>query len=228
MSEQQTSEADLDRQIIDLGHAIALSPKHANTYRDRALLYVRKRDFTRALIDLDQAILLNPEDAIAYYYRGYIQGLRKENTKATFNVDGVNVDEGEDFNRPGWTAGSFPAYGHEGKPVLVNGWTRGPFGIFARQFDDFDAGRTSAVPLVHLRSGQRVAVFADLEGAAIAAERAEPLADWHKMIAKSTSQDDIDERIYKTLRAHEKMLARIVELTASRFEMCGRDLGRFV
>jgi hypothetical protein len=116
-----------------------------------------------------------------------------------FSVDDVNVDEDEEFNRPGWTAGSFPAYQHEGKPVSVNGWTKGPFGIFARQFDDFDAGRTSAVPLVHLRSGHRVAAFAELEGAAIAAERAEPLADWDKLIAEATSQDDIDERIYKTL-----------------------------
>jgi hypothetical protein len=116
-----------------------------------------------------------------------------------FSVDNVNVDEGEDFERPGWTAGEFPAYQHEGKPVSVNGWKRGPFGIFSRQFDDFDAGRASAVPLIHLRSGKRIAVFAELEGAAIAAERAEPLADWDTMIAEATSQDDITERIYKTL-----------------------------
>jgi hypothetical protein len=116
-----------------------------------------------------------------------------------FSVDNVNVDEGEDFSRPGWAVDCFPAYQHEGKPVSVNGWTRGPFGIFSRQFDDFDAGRTSAVPLIHLRSGKRIAVFAELEGAAIAAERAEPLAEWDKMIAEATSQDDIDKRIYKTL-----------------------------
>jgi hypothetical protein len=116
-----------------------------------------------------------------------------------FSVDNVNVDEDENFERPGWTAGSFPAYRHEGKTVSVNGWIRGPFGIFTRQFDDDDAGRTSAVPLVHLRSGGRIAVFAELEGAAIAAERAEPLADWDKMLAEATSQVDINERIYKTL-----------------------------
>jgi hypothetical protein len=158
-----------------------------------------------------------------------------------FSVNNVNVDEGEDFERPGWTPGSFPAYQHEGKRVSVNGWTRGPFGIFSRQFDDFDAGRTSAVPLIHLRSGKRIAVFAELEGAAIAAERAEPLADWNTMIAEATFQDDIDERIYKTLpnewlrgytfsqlycpdggvvhyrltpsmqQAHDRMMARIAE-----------------
>src|SRR6202030_1465572 len=111
-----------------------------------------------------------------------------------FSVDNVNVDEDEEFNRPGWTAGSFPAYQHEGKQVFVNGWTKGPFGIFARQFDDFDAGRTSAVPLVHLRSGHRLAVFAELEGAAIAAEPSEPLADLHRMVSASTSKDDLGER----------------------------------
>jgi len=30
-----------------------------------------------------------------------------------FSVNGVNVDEGEDFDRPGWTAGSLPTYQHE-------------------------------------------------------------------------------------------------------------------
>jgi hypothetical protein len=116
-----------------------------------------------------------------------------------FSLANENVEDDEQLERPGWTPASFPAYQHEGKRVFVDGWTRGPFGIFARQFDDFDAGRTSAVPLVHLRSGKRIAVFAELEGAAIAAERAEPLADWDKMIAEATSHDDIDERIYKTL-----------------------------
>ena len=87
MSEQQTSEADLDRGIIDLGHAIALNPKHASAYRDRALLYVRKRDFNHALNDLDQAVFLNSKDALSYYYRGYIQGVGKENTKAIADFD---------------------------------------------------------------------------------------------------------------------------------------------
>jgi hypothetical protein len=157
-------------------------------------------------------------------------------------IENENVEDDDQLVRPGWTRASFPAYQNEGKRVFVDGWTRGPFGIFARQFDDFDAGRTSAVPLVHLRSGKRIAVFAELEGAAIAAERAETLADWDKMIAEATSQDDIDERIYKALsdewlkgytfsqlycpdggivhyrltpsmqQAHERVLARIAEI----------------
>jgi hypothetical protein len=116
-----------------------------------------------------------------------------------FSVDNVNVDDDELFERDGWMPTSFNAYRHESKPVAVNGWTKGPFGIFSRQFDDDDAGRISAVPLVHLRSGGRIAVFAELEGAAIAAERAEPVADWDEVLAGAMSQDDIDERIYKTL-----------------------------
>ena len=72
MGGQQTSEEDLDRQIIDLGHAIALNPKHPNAYRDRALLFVKKCDFIHALIDLGQAILLNSKDAVAYYFRSRI------------------------------------------------------------------------------------------------------------------------------------------------------------
>jgi tetratricopeptide (TPR) repeat protein len=86
-SEHETSEADLDRKIIDLGHAVALNPKNANAYRDRALFYVRKRDFNHALNDLDRAILLNLRDAHAYYLRGQILRIKKENTKAIADFD---------------------------------------------------------------------------------------------------------------------------------------------
>ncbi len=98
-SERQTSEADLDRKIIDLGHAIALSPNNAKAYRDRALLYVRKRDIGHALDDLDRAILLNPKDAHSYYFRGQIfLHMKKENAKAVadfdkaIELDPVNAD----------------------------------------------------------------------------------------------------------------------------------------
>ena len=158
-----------------------------------------------------------------------------------FSVDNVNVDEPEPFERDGWVPTSFNAYRHERKPVSVNGWTKGPFGIFSRQFDDFDAGRISAVPLVHLRTGHRVAVFAELEGAAIAAERAEALADWDVLLAGVASKDAVRKKIYDALpdewlrgytfsqlwcpdggivyyrltpsmqRAHDRVLARIAE-----------------
>jgi tetratricopeptide (TPR) repeat protein len=87
-NEHQTSEADLDRKIIDLGHAITLNPKNAKAYHDRALLYVRKRDFGHALNDLDRAILLNPKNAHSYYFRGQIfLRVNKENAKAAADFD---------------------------------------------------------------------------------------------------------------------------------------------
>jgi len=48
-SGDQVSEADIDRKIIDLGRAVALNPKNANAHRERALLYLRKRDLDSAL-----------------------------------------------------------------------------------------------------------------------------------------------------------------------------------
>jgi AAA domain len=87
-SELRTPEDDLDRRIIDLGHAVALNPENAKAYRDRALLYVRKREFSHALNDLDRAILLNPKDAHSYYFRGQIFfRVKKENSKAIADFD---------------------------------------------------------------------------------------------------------------------------------------------
>jgi len=86
--DQGNGHADIDRKIIDLGHAIALNPKNANAYRERALLYVRKRDYDPALNDLDRAILLNPRDAHAYYLRAQVSvRLKRENTKAIADFD---------------------------------------------------------------------------------------------------------------------------------------------
>jgi hypothetical protein len=86
-SEHQLSDAELDRKIIDLGHAIALNPNNSNAYRERAVLCLRKRDLNRALDDLSRAILLNPTDAHAYYYRAQSLRRKMEYTKAIADFD---------------------------------------------------------------------------------------------------------------------------------------------
>jgi hypothetical protein len=83
--------------------------------------------------------------------------------------------------------------------VAVEGWTRGLFGIFRREFNDNDAGKTTAVPLVHLRRLLRLGAFADVDGASEAAERAELLADWDSLIASATSKADAEDKVYDTL-----------------------------
>jgi hypothetical protein len=43
----------------------------------------------------------------------------------------------------------------------------------------------------------RLGAFADLEGAAEAAERAEPMVDWDNLIGGATSRDDAEAKIYE-------------------------------
>jgi tetratricopeptide (TPR) repeat protein len=83
----QMSVADLDRQIVELGHAIALNPNNAKTYRDRGLLYGRKRDYGHAIADFEKALSLSPADARAYYLRGLALHRNGEPNRAIADFD---------------------------------------------------------------------------------------------------------------------------------------------
>ena len=67
--ENTISVAELDRGIIELGHAIALNPRNAKAYRERGLLHGRKRDYDHAIADFDKVLSLTPDDPCAYYLR---------------------------------------------------------------------------------------------------------------------------------------------------------------
>jgi hypothetical protein len=86
-AEGQTSDTDIDRKIVDFGHAIALDPKNSDAYRERGILYIKQNEFARALSDLNRAIALNSNDAYAHYYRGYIFGIQQETTLAIADFD---------------------------------------------------------------------------------------------------------------------------------------------
>jgi len=85
--ERQITFADLDRKIMELGHAIALNPKHANAYRERGLLYGQKRDYDHAIEDLDRALSLTPNDARAHYLRGLAWHRKNEPKRAIADYD---------------------------------------------------------------------------------------------------------------------------------------------
>jgi tetratricopeptide (TPR) repeat protein len=86
-SEGQTSDADIDRKIVDFGREIALNPKNSDAYRERGVLYIEQNHLDRALSDLDRAISLNANDAHSYYYRGYIFGIKQETSLAIADFD---------------------------------------------------------------------------------------------------------------------------------------------
>jgi tetratricopeptide (TPR) repeat protein len=86
-SEGQTSDADIDRKIVDFGHAIALDPKNSDACRERGVLYIKQSNFDSALSDLNRAISLNTIDAHAYYYRGYVLATKQETKMAIADFD---------------------------------------------------------------------------------------------------------------------------------------------
>jgi tetratricopeptide (TPR) repeat protein len=85
--------AEIDRAIIELGHAIALNSDNAVAYRDRGRQYGRRGDYERAISDLTAALTLAPNDAEAYYFRGTCWRLKRERQKALADFDrAIEID----------------------------------------------------------------------------------------------------------------------------------------
>jgi tetratricopeptide (TPR) repeat protein len=85
--EKEGTVADLDQEIVDLGHTIALNPKNANSYRERGLRYGRKRDYDKAISDFDKAISLAPNDARAHYFRALAWHRKNDPKRALVDYD---------------------------------------------------------------------------------------------------------------------------------------------
>lgn len=64
---------DYDGALSDLNNAIALEPKNAVLYSNRALVKSDKEDFNGAFIDLELALTIDPKDSSIYRVRGYIK-----------------------------------------------------------------------------------------------------------------------------------------------------------
>ena len=71
------AQGNCDRAIASYSHAIALSPRFAEAYNNRAFIQMVKKDYAAALPDLDQALLIRPNyinalmnraDIFNYYY----------------------------------------------------------------------------------------------------------------------------------------------------------------
>jgi len=69
---------DNDRAFADLEKALALDPRIAGSWEDRAAIKAERRDFAGALADIDQALRLKPGEANFHTTRGYILGLRRD------------------------------------------------------------------------------------------------------------------------------------------------------
>ena len=99
------SQADLDRQMLDVNRAIAGNPQDWKAYRDRGWIYAHKHEFDRALADLDMALRLKPDDARAYARRGHIwmaAGQRQKaiaDYEAAMRLDPANADAYRDMIR---------------------------------------------------------------------------------------------------------------------------------
>jgi tetratricopeptide (TPR) repeat protein len=65
-----TKYKNYDRALADYDRAIAVNPKEAGSYIDRALAYQWKRDVDRALANYNQAVQIDPNSASAYIFRG--------------------------------------------------------------------------------------------------------------------------------------------------------------
>lgn len=85
--EQKYTIADLNREIVEFGHTIALNPKDANFYRERGLRYWRIREYDKAISDLDKALSLAPNDARTHYLRGLAWHRKNDPKRAIADYD---------------------------------------------------------------------------------------------------------------------------------------------
>jgi tetratricopeptide (TPR) repeat protein len=76
----------LDQALADCNRAIQLSPKFAEAYNNRALIFKKKGYLDQALSDFNKAIELKPNFAIAYYNRANLYFLKKEYDKSRQDV----------------------------------------------------------------------------------------------------------------------------------------------
>jgi tetratricopeptide (TPR) repeat protein len=61
-----------DQAQADFDRAIAVDPKLAEAYDNRAVVLSYKKEYEQALKDLDRALELNNRSALAYFHRGLI------------------------------------------------------------------------------------------------------------------------------------------------------------
>ena len=59
----------LDEALADYSEAVRLKPTHSESYRCRAGVYIRKKQFDKALADCQEALRLDPANASAYNER---------------------------------------------------------------------------------------------------------------------------------------------------------------
>lgn len=76
-----------ERALTDFNRALQLQPDNAATHSQRALTYVRMRDFDRALADYNRAIELSPQSAGFYNDRGVAYMDLKDFARAVADFD---------------------------------------------------------------------------------------------------------------------------------------------
>jgi Flp pilus assembly protein TadD len=71
-AETPLTSSELDRQIVELTHAISLNSGNAKAFLDRGVCLARRQDFERAFADIDRSVELAPHSARGFELRGLL------------------------------------------------------------------------------------------------------------------------------------------------------------
>lgn len=80
-------EGDYEGAILDYGKAIDLSPKDADSYSNRGLVYYKLKEYLKAIKDYDKSITLDSKNADFYVKRGIVYDDLQKYSRAIEDYD---------------------------------------------------------------------------------------------------------------------------------------------
>src|SRR5262249_27064078 len=78
---------DLDHAMADLNAALRINPEFAAAYRNRSIIYQRRKAYPLAIADSDAEIRINPKEPVAFWRRGVLYDARHELYGAKSDLD---------------------------------------------------------------------------------------------------------------------------------------------
>ncbi|KAB2823542.1 MAG: tetratricopeptide repeat protein [Paludibacter sp.] len=86
-SNPKTKSENYNNALLEFSKAIEISPKYAEAYSDRGVVYMQQKKYNKAEVDLKKAAELNPKDPYILYNLTALYSIEKKNDLALDYLD---------------------------------------------------------------------------------------------------------------------------------------------